>query len=72
MSNQTNIEAMQTKQLEYLERMEDKEIQRGMWNFSYPVSCRDCKESYTFGCAENARKFVEQHLDHKTRVDTQR
>ena len=70
--NTKMVRRMQDRQIEYLESMEDKEIDRGMWSTYYPVSCADCHESANFGCAENARKFVEKHEGHRTHVSTVR
>lgn len=58
----------QAKQLSYLDHQNDKEIRFGGWRTSYEVSCRSCQESKHFGAADNARRFIESHKNHKTWV----
>jgi hypothetical protein len=51
----------QTKQIDYLQRMNEKEIRFGLWNCSYDCSCRTCNESHQFGSAEMAERFIRKH-----------
>lgn len=58
----------QAKQLSFLDKMNDKEIRFGGWRTSYIVDCRTCKIGKHYGAADMARRFVEEHKEHKTWV----